>query len=122
MGSSPKRCLISAETLERTADADSVDLAVHPLYLKLAAANGKPLSPAIFVCILYNTMGDYHAMRDQPISQFSTALKIEAIRLLNASLSNLEGTTELEVASSILMLGGASMVSSCLFLWLPRNR
>jgi hypothetical protein len=57
-------------------------------------------------------------MRDEPASQFSMALRIEAVRLLNATLSNPEGTNGLEIVSSILMLSGGIMVSSCLFSFL----
>lgn len=60
-------------------------------------------------------------MRDEAASQFSTVLKIEAVRLLNVTLSNPVGTNELEIAASILMLTRGVMVSSCLFLFLSRR-
>jgi hypothetical protein len=69
----------------------------------------------MFVSALYNTIGDYHAMRDEPVSQLSTAVKMEALRLLNASLSNPDGTTGLEIMLSIVTLGAGVMVSSGLF-------
>jgi hypothetical protein len=50
-------------------------------------------------------------MRDELTSQLSTAVKMEALRLLNASLSNPRGTTRLEIVLSILTLGIGVMVS-----------
>jgi hypothetical protein len=61
-------------------------------------------------------------MRDETASQFSTALKMEAVRLLNATLSSPEGTNGLEIASSIVMLSGGVMVSSCLFSFLSQHK
>jgi hypothetical protein len=81
------------------------------VYDKVSEAIGKPMSVAMFISALYNTMGEYHVMRDEPASQLSTAVKIEALRLLNASLSNPCGTTGLEIMLSILTLGVGVMVS-----------
>ena len=69
------------------------------------------MSAAMFISALYNTIGEYHAVRDEPASQLSTAVKIEALRLLNASVSNPRDTTRLETMLSILTLGVGVMVS-----------
>lgn len=69
------------------------------------------MSAAMFISALYNTIGEYHVMRDELTSQLSTAVKMEALRLLNASLSNPHGTTRLEIVLSILTLGIGVMVS-----------
>ena len=100
--------------------ADCTDLCKHPVYDKVSEAIGKPLSAAMFVSALYNVIGDYHAMRDEPVSKLSIAVKMEALRLLNASLSNPEGTTGLEIMLSIVTLGAGVMVSSDLFLLTTR--
>ena len=81
------------------------------MYDKVLEAIGKPMSTAMFISALYNTIGEYHVMRDEPTSQLSTVVKMEALRLLNASLSNPQGTTELETMLSILTLGIGVMVS-----------
>ena len=48
-------------------------------------------------------------MRDEPVSQLSTAVKMEALRLINASLSNPAGTNALEIVFSIVTLGAGAM-------------
>ena len=72
-------------------------------------ALNKPLSAATFVSALYSTMGEYHVMRDEPAPQLSTAVKIEALRLVNSGLSNLTDSTGLELLFSIVSLGAGSM-------------
>jgi hypothetical protein len=95
------------------ANADQVDLCKHPIYDKVSEAIRGPLSAAFFLSAIYNTIGDYHAMRDEDAyaSEISTAIKIEALRLLNPSLSNAEVPARLDNMFSIVLVGARAMVS-----------
>jgi hypothetical protein len=81
------------------------------VYDKVSEAVGIPLSASMFVSAIYNTIGDYHAMRDEPVCQLSASVKMEALRLLNTTLSSPGGTTGLEIMLSIVTLGAGVMVS-----------
>jgi hypothetical protein len=100
-------------------DADCADLCKHPVFDKAFEAVAKPPSATMIVNALYKATGEYHALRDEPASQLSIAVQVDALRLVNASLSHAENTTRLEIMLNIIAVGAGVMVSSALVYSCP---
>lgn len=91
------------------------------MFDKVFDAVAKPLSAAMIVTALYNAIGEYHALRDEKESQLSIAVKMEALRLVNASLSNADDTNGLEIMLNIIAIAAGVMVSLPLVLLMTRS-
>jgi hypothetical protein len=90
------------------------------MFDKVFDAVAKPPSAAMIVTALYNAIGEYHALRDEKASQLSIAVKMEALRLVNASLSNADDTTRLEIMLNIIAVAAGVMVGLPLVLLMTR--